>query len=81
MAASRLKSTVRILRNVVLVAYGMLKHGIPPYKAKQVWQAVQEAHRQDVHKLVWEAKKQGLVWEDKEGRLWSTKTHPKPNDS
>lgn len=55
----------------------MVEQGIPPHKAKQAWDAAHEAHRQDVHKQIWEAKKQGLVWEDSEGRLWSTKTHPK----
>lgn len=51
----------------------MISWRIPPALWRDAWYDIEAAHSAETRKMVWELKKQGRIWEDEEGRLWSTK--------
>lgn len=61
------------LGNIWIFVTGMIWHGVPVWKWGRAWREIEQIHRQDVHKTIWELKKQGRVVE-RDGRLY-------PNDN
>lgn len=47
--------------------------GIPFRLWAYVWSEILAAHEAENRKVIWELKKEGLIYEDKEGRLWTKK--------
>lgn len=56
-------------RNLVLFIVLALWHNVPFLRWAEAWRGCKEAHRQWVHKEVWELKKEGKIREDKDGYL------------
>ncbi len=63
-----------IIRNFLLFAAGLIWFRVPPWLWIKAWREVQADHLARVRKMVWEAKKAGLIYEDKEKKFWSHKT-------
>jgi hypothetical protein len=61
-----------MLNNVWIFVTEALRHRVPLWQWGRAWRALNEIHRQNVHKDIWELKKQGRVIE-RDGRLY-------PND-
>lgn len=59
------------LRNLILFTVLALWHGTPFHLWSRAWQECLAEHQAQVHKVLWELKKRGLVYEDKEGRLFA----------
>jgi hypothetical protein len=60
-------------RNLILFVSLALWRGTPFHLWPRAWREVEAEHRAQVHKAVWELKKQGRIRQDREGRLWSNK--------
>jgi hypothetical protein len=58
-------------RNFILFVSLLLWRGTPFHLWGKAWRRVQEYHRAEVHKAVWELKCEGLVREDENGLLWA----------
>ena len=61
------------LRNLFLFVAYALWHGTPPYLWSQAWEDIQADHLARTRKIIWELKKQGKIYEDRDGRLWPKK--------
>ncbi len=57
-------------QNSLIFAAAIVWQGIPPRLWRKAWAELHSRHLAEVRKAIWEAKKQGLVREDKDGWLW-----------
>ena len=70
---NRLRLAFVPIWNALLFAALILWHGTPPRLWRRAWAEAHAEHLAYVRKLVWEAKKAGLIYEDREGRLYGKK--------
>lgn len=61
------------IQNLILFTAIALWRGVPLHLWRYAWQQIKIDHYGQVHKAVWELKKEGKVYQDKEGRLWPVK--------
>ena len=59
------------IHNLTLFIILALWHGTPVHLWPRAWHEVQADHQAQVHKAVWELKKAGEIYQDKEGYLWT----------
>lgn len=64
------------IHNLTLFLSLVLWHGTPVYLWPRAWREVQADHKAQVRKAIWELKKEGKIYQDKEGYLWSKETEP-----
>lgn len=61
------------LKNLILFILLALYHGTPYHLWSRARREIAADHEARVRKMIWELKKEGRVWEDRDGRLWPKK--------
>ena len=61
---------MRTLRNALIFLYYAIKYNTPFTLWPQAWQEINAEHLAQVRKYVWELKKEGRIYEDRDGFLY-----------
>lgn len=61
------------VRNIFLFVFLATVKGISPFKWQRYYHAIKAAHLAQIRKTIWKLKKEGKIYEDKQGRLWPKK--------